>query len=390
MKILYFTSRIPFPLDKGDKLRAYYQLKFLNERHDVHLVALNDEGEVSDERRKELSRICSQFSIINLNKFQIGWRLTSGLLASDLPFQVHYFYSRKIQKLVDKIVSNYQPGCIYAQLIRTAEYVRNQKIPKMLDMMDALSKGMERRADISSFPQNKIFAEESRRLKKYESEILNDFDNVLIISEQDASIFSQNNKERISVIPNGIGPKFLEDFSQDKTFDLAFVGNLSYPPNIDAAEFLVTEVLPILKRENENVKLLIAGANPSLKVKSMVSESIVVQADLKDIRTAYASARVFVAPMRIGSGLQNKLLEAMALGLPCVTTTLCNAALMATPNDEILVADSAQEIASKVEVLLENNELRKTLSQNGKELVLQKFRWETVNEQIEKLILNNT
>ncbi len=384
------TSRLPFPLNKGDRLRAFYQLEYLNKHHEVHLVCLNDEGPISEEQVAAMKSLCQDYTIIDLGKLGIAKRLSFATFKNKWPYQVHYFYEEQAQTVVDKIVDRFQPQHIVTQLIRTSEYVRRYKVAKTLDMMDALSRGMERRSSISKFPQNLIFKEEAKRLSIYENEVLSDFDHTIMISENDTTVFDVIKRKKIDIVPNGIGPHFLETVDVPKEYDLSFVGNLSYAPNIDAAIFLVKEVLPELLVLKKDFKLLIAGANPTAKVRNLAGKNVDIHASVKDIRTAYASSKVFIAPMKIGSGLQNKLLEAMSLGIPCVTTTLANAAFRAIPGKEIMIGDSPEELARNVQAILSDSKLSDMLKENGRKLIEEKYRWASVNEQIEKIILNNT
>lgn len=159
---------------------------------------------------------------------------------------------------------------------------------------------------------------------------------------------------------------------------------MSYAPNVDAARFLVQQVMPIVWETMPHATVLLAGADPKHAVRSLASDRVTVSGHLPDIRSAYASARIFVAPMRIGSGMQNKLLEAMSMGLPCVTTSIAATPLHATPLEHLLVGDSAEEIADRI-VKLDNEEIYRSIADGGHRLVQQHFSWSAAVQPLEDI-----
>jgi glycosyltransferase involved in cell wall biosynthesis len=158
---------------------------------------------------------------------------------------------------------------------------------------------------------------------------------------------------------------------------------MSYPPNITASNYIIKEILPLMKN---NPLVTIAGSDPAKEIRMLQSDQIEITGFVKDIRQYYGSHKVFVAPMFIGTGLQNKLLEAMAIGIPCVTTTLANNALNATPEVEILIADDAASFAKQIDRLLRDDELRATISRNAKAFIKRNYNWSTITKELIDLI----
>jgi glycosyltransferase involved in cell wall biosynthesis len=158
---------------------------------------------------------------------------------------------------------------------------------------------------------------------------------------------------------------------------------MAYPPNVNAAAFLVQEIMPLVWKQLPDAKLLLAGATPDITIRQVASKKVIVTGWMDDIRDAYAHSKVFVAPMRIGTGLQNKLLEAMSMALPCVTTSLANKPLNAKLNHELLVGDNAVEIAGHLVKLLSNSEFADQIASAGYEFVRRQFSWDTANEKLE-------
>ena len=216
---------------------------------------------------------------------------------------------------------------------------------------------------------------EYRRLCRYEASIFEDFDVKSIISEPDRDLFPHERRDEILIIPNGVDHDFFKPQEREKLYDLVFTGNMSYPPNVNAVDYLANDILPIVWKTLPEVKLYIAGATPDPKVKKVASERIIVSGWLDDIRDAYAQSRVFIAPMRIGTGLQNKLLEAMSMRLPAITSPLANASLGAKPNEEILVGINAEEMAQHIITLLTDTQKAKQIAHAGYDFANRVYDW---------------
>ena len=388
MKIFVLLPRIPYPLEKGDKLRAFNQIKQLAKRNEIVLCALNDNPKVSEQDAfHALQPYCQSVNFIKINKLQILLGLIRAFFKG-LPMQCGYFYNRKAAKRINALIAKHKPDMLYGQLLRTAEYIRHQSIPKAIDYQDIFSYGMKRRADIASFVTRPIYTMEYRRLCRYEAAIFEDFDIKTIISEPDRALFPHEKRDEILIIPNGVDHDYFKPMEHEKKYDLVFTGNMSYPPNVNAVDYLANEILPIVWRTLPDVKLYIAGATPDPKVKKAASERIIVSGWLDDIREAYAASRVFIAPMRIGTGLQNKLLEAMSMHLPAITSPLANASLGAKPNEEILVGSNAEELAQHIITLLSNQEKARQIAQAGYDFTNRIYDWGKATERLEEAMRN--
>lgn len=372
-KIFFLVSRIPYPLEKGDKLRAYHQLKELSKSHEVVLCCLSV-GKADEKAVAHLREICT-VEVVQLNRVMIFFRLLLALFSSR-PFQVHYFYQHPARRRIKNLIDRYAPDHIYCQLIRCSEYVKHiHHIPKTIDYMDAFNKGMERQASVSNWVKRQFWLTEAKRLVRYEHLIFDYFDHHTIISEQDRQLIYHQNRKRIVVIPNGVDTSFFHPTRDQPTYDLVFTGNMSYLPNVDSAEYLVNEILPLVMAKRPTTTLLIAGATPSHRVKVLTSEQVTVSGWMDDIRDAYRQSLLFVAPMRIGTGLQNKLLEAMSMERPCLTSTLANNALQGEHGRQLFVCDTPEAFAERILELLDDSDLQKQIGQNGRAFVQEKFSW---------------
>lgn len=380
MKLLVLSSRFPYPIEKGDKLRIYHQIRELATQHDITLIALSDQP-VSESQLVEMRQYCREIHVFRLSKIRIIIRLLGSLFLKK-PFQQAYFFRPKIARQVRKIILGTQPDMIYCQLLRMAAYCQDIPFAKTLDYMDALSLGMKRRAAHSPFWLKPIFRREARLLKKYEQKLLQEFDHHTIISASDGKEIAPASSA-ITTIPNGVDVNFFSPKENAKpNYDLVFVGNMGYFPNVEASRFLVKKIIPLLP---EGTSLLLAGARPDPQVKALAGNNIHISGWVDDIRDAYADGKIFVAPLFTGSGQQNKILEAMAMGIPCITTSLVNQAIGARPDQEILIADNAETFAQQIMRLQSQSELRNQLGEAGRKWVQEKYSWKGSVEMLQRI-----
>ncbi len=385
--IFIMLSRVPWPLEKGDKLRAWHQLVELSKTCELSVFCLSDTA-VSSEAIEQLRSIAAEVNVFRLRRMVIVWRMFLALFSSR-PFQVHYFYQRRAARKAKAAIDRFAPDRIYCQLIRCSEYVKHiHHIPKTLDYMDAFNKGMERRAAHSRGVFRWLLLAESQRLVRYENLIFDYFDHHTIISEQDQKLIYHPERKKIAVIPNGVDTEYFGYQAVLSTEPVVvFTGNMGYPPNVDTAERLAREVFPLVRQRIPEAQLVLAGADPSARVKELANlEGVEVTGWLNDIRTAYRRGSVFAAPLRIGTGLQNKLLEAMSMGIPCVTTTLANNALQAQDKVSVVIADSSEAHAEAIVELLINHEKRECIRKNGRQFVKDHYSWHETTRKLMHLM----
>lgn len=375
MKILVLLPRIPWPLEKGDKLRAYNQIKQLAQNNELILCAINSDKNLDKEdARKALNAFCSSIHFFDIGKMSILTNLAKAFFKG-LPMQCGYFYNKRIHKEIRKLIEQHKPDMLFGQLLRVAEYIRHEKTPKTIDYQDVFSMGMKRRYEIAPFYLRPFFNMEYKRLRRYEHDIFDDFDVKTIISVQDRDDIEHPKKEEILIVPNGVDHEYYSPQQQEKKYDIVFTGNMGYAPNVNAVEYLANDILPLVWEKLPEAKMYIAGATPDPRVKKVASDKIIISGWLDDMRDAYSQSRIFIAPMRIGTGLQNKLLEAMSMRLPCITTSLANGSLHAETNKEILVGNNEQELANHIITLLTDKEKAEYVAQNGYDFVHRVYDW---------------
>jgi len=384
MKLLVILPRFPYPTEKGDKLRAFNQLKVLSEHFDISLFALSHD-KVSPENIEKVKPFCKSIHIERINFLQVVWNLFICLFTSR-PLQVGYYYTNKAKRAFRKKIKEVNPDHIYCQLLRTAPYAFGIEIPKTLDYQDVFSKGIERRIPGANYLTRIILKLEWKRLLKFEALVFDIFDNKTIISKPDRDCIPHAQKDQIVIIPNGVDQQYFKPLREKKTTDFVFTGNMGYPPNVDCAEYLVNKVMPIIRQKYPDAKITLAGATPHARVKALAGNKVIVTGWVDDIREYYSTARIFMAPMQLGTGLQNKLLEAMAMRLPCVTSSLCNSALMARENEEIMIGNNATEVAQQAIKLMEDQQLADKIALNGLSFIKLNYTWQGATNKLAFLI----
>lgn len=383
-KIFILLSRVPYPLEKGDKLRAFYQIRELAKNHDVYLCALND-SPVHPEAQKILLSYVKDMRVFTFSKLQVAFRLIKNIF-SNKPFQVAYFYSRQTKNKINKYLAEVNPDHVYCQLIRMAEYTIHLDIDKTLDYQDAFSAGLLRRKKYASWIIKPFLTSEYNRVRKYEEKMANHFIKKTIISIPDRNLISSANKEEIQIIPNGVDYDFFDCKSTEKKFDVIFCGNMAYPPNDDAACFLIQEIMPLVWSSLPDAKVVIAGANPTGRIRRLASPQVTITGWVDDVRLYYSASKIMVAPLRIGTGLQNKILEAMAMKVPVIASHHANQAVRANHGEQILTAETQLEFAQQILSLLNNDSLYNHLIVNGLSFVKDHYDWSTPCKLLEKII----
>jgi polysaccharide biosynthesis protein PslH len=387
-KILFITSRFPYPLNKGDKLRVYYQLKYLSENNEIYLIAI-DEKPITKEDFQSVSPFCKSIYIFILPCYK---RLFQILISpfKGIPLQVAFFYNIIIHRKIEYLVSQIQPDFIHCHLIRTTEYVKNIKnIHKSLDFMDAFGKGMEKRQKIErNIFKRMLFSYEKYQLYNYETKVFGFIDKFSIISEQDKESIRNPRGKEIKIIPNGVDFELFYPQNKEKHYDILFMGNLGYPPNIYAVLFLVKEIIPLVKISIPDIKLLIAGIEAPRQIKQLQSENVHVIEKFNEISESIAISKIMLAPMLISIGLQNKILQAMAMKIPCIVSSLSNNAIKAPNHITIIEANTPNEYSNQIIELLNDDNKSNRIGQNGYEFVKKNYSWEKQNELLLDLIIN--
>jgi glycosyltransferase involved in cell wall biosynthesis len=389
LKILFLTPRFPWPVIGGDRLKPYNVLLYLGKKHDVTFVTFYQGKNVPENYIKEIKKLGVELLVIPLNPVKAALRHIFNTFFK-LPLEIGYYYQPNFRIAVDKLINENHYDIAFAFFMRTAEYLKNYNIKKILMAEDCRTVYQKRSyRNTKNIIQKIVRWWEYRRLRTYEPEIVNHFDITTLVTEHDIkSMQEQNPNVNYRLLTNGTDiDKFKmpsNDFSSRK--DILFAGKLDIWANVLMIRDIVKNIFPLIKSEVNDCILNIAGANPSSYINSLESNSIKIHADVPDMVPFLQSARVFIHPHTGGSGIQNKLLEAMACGCPVVTTPTGIQGIPATDGVDVLIGKTPEELASQTVRLLKDNELARKISMNGRLLIERTHSWEAVFTVLDEII----
>ncbi|MCB0686863.1 MAG: glycosyltransferase [Saprospiraceae bacterium] len=384
LKLLVLSSRFPLPLEKGDKLRLFHQIRYLAHRHQIILVSLAEEP-FDQSLVKPMQEFCEEIYVIphrrNKNMLNAILGLTRGL-----PANIGYFYSPSTKRKIDGIIEKTRPDFIYVQLIRMAPYIKHRRsIDMAIDYMDAFSLRVQRRASQSGYLLNFLWQIEAFLIKRQERRFADWFRYHFIIAETDQKFLHEEQLvPSMTLLKNGVDTLFYRPRIGHQKYDIVFVGNMSYHPNILAAEYLVRKIFQPFQKRRPDLTLLIAGADPAPTVIQLAGNGVVISGYMDDIREAYASGRVFVAPIFAGSGMQNKILEAMSMEIPCITSYQVINAIGSVEN-LIFGAMIPDEYIEHLARLLDNEDERKLVGKRSRQFIVENFSWDVCCGPLDKL-----
>lgn len=402
LNLLYLCQRLPFPPNKGEKIRTFHQITHLRERgHEVTVCAPCENA--SD--RIQAHQFSDRYGVKVFLKF-LGnrpVRYFRGLLTRK-PLSVAHFHAAPLQNEVDRLLESSNYSHIVCSSSSMAEYVftsralkRAQQQPRIaMDFMDLDSDKWRQYAAGSSplSPMKAVYAREARLLARYEAAIYREFDLSLFISEDEVEQFRRVicNHEKLHSIGNGIDCEAFPPSPKmacGKPPTLLFTGVMDYRPNIDAVLWFHSSVWPRLTERMPGVKLVIAGMNPVDDIRELASDAgITVTGFIEDILPCFHQADIFIAPIRIARGVQNKVLQAFACKLPVVSTPTAASGIDCTPNRHLLLAQTAEQFLAQIAKLVEDEERYAALGREALDLIRNRYTWGKVLEDFIRLLEN--
>ncbi len=374
MKVLFLVTRFPVPPWRGDQLRAYHHLRLLAPRHEITCAALVVRPPPAEAGRA-LAALGVRVEIVRLGLAGAVPSLARALVGDRRPLQVLLYARRRARARVAALAA--RADLVHAQLVRAATYLPAGPAPAaVVDLVDALSASFARRAARERGPLGMIVAAEAARLLRYENELVRRGLTCLVVAESERAPLE--GREAVRVVPNGVDLAafaYVEDGRPAAR--LVFAGNLGYFPNVDAATFLVRDVLPRVRAAVPGAELRLVGARPARQVRALAGTAgVSLAASVPAMAPELARATVAVVPLRAGSGLQNKVLEAMAAGTPVVATPRAVAGLALGAGEEVLVADDAAGLAAAAVALLHDPARARAQARAARALVERRYRWE--------------
>lgn len=309
-------------------------------------------------------------------------------LWENVPMQVLYFKSAAMRKKLTEVLAADSFDAIHVQHLRMSPYLAdNNELPRILDMPDAFSLYWERREQAEKNPILKMFnGVEQKRLMSYERKMMAKYDMNLVCSREDLEYLKEKHGlPNINLLPNGVDLDTFKagghDYSHNHT--ILFTGNMDYAPNVDAVQYFVQEIFPSIKQAHSNVKFVIAGQRPIGKVEALASDDVIVTGFVKDLAKVYNDASIVVAPLRFGAGTQNKVLEAMAMGVPVVCSQIGFKGIGVESGAGAVLRTDKDSFADEVNKLLADEAYRKSVGQKGIEVIQNNYSWDSIAKQLE-------
>ncbi|AWB66759.1 glycosyl transferase family 1 [Saccharobesus litoralis] len=391
-KILVLTPRFPYPVIGGDRLRIYYICRELAKEYDLTLLSLCESREEM-EMDIPLDGVFSKIERVMLPKWKSYLNCLFSL-PTNTPLQVAYYSSQAFKKKVDELLSKHDLAL--AHLIRTGHYLRDFDTPKVLEMTDAISMNYERVGAIekSSGFKNLVYSVEQDRLKKYEQSIAHYFDLSVFVSQVDKDYLYPKNSEvrnKVLVCSNGVSFDALPCNYQPDGKTIVFIGNMTTVQNLDAARWFAKSVMPGLTKIGDYQFKVIGRIKEQVKNEFNRYANTIATGSVDSVAEAAAGAITGVCPMRLGAGVQNKVLEYMALGMPAITSSVGLEGIEAEVGKEILVADSVNEYINMIQEITNNIKYAEEIGYKGNQFVLKENTWsgklKPLIEKINKLVL---
>ena len=386
MNILFLANRFPYPPFRGDKLKIYNLTKRLAAKHDLYLVTFY---ESRDELNylKDIQPFFKEIELVYLPK----WRsILNGIpaLFSKTPLQVAYFKSSKMKRMVKFALDRYDIDVVHTQHLRMSQYTKHLDMPKILDLPDAFSLYFKRRNETDRPLINRLIDSiEIGRLTKAEK-VITAYDKTLVCSVEDKKYLEKLHKtDNIDILLNGVDLDTFDvkeghDYSHNHT--LLFTGNMDYAPNVDAVQYFVKEMWPAISKVNPKTKFIIAGQRPVDAVQKLAGDRIEVTGFIPDLKDMYADASVVIAPLRFGAGTQNKVLEAMAMGVPTVCTHIGFEGLQIQSGQGVILAKEKSQFIEEVTMLLADAAKRQEVGEQGLAIARTRFSWDKIAVKLEE------
>ncbi|MBT9505799.1 TIGR03087 family PEP-CTERM/XrtA system glycosyltransferase [Rhodoferax sp.] len=389
--LLYLVHRLPYPPNKGDKVRSYHLLKHLVQRHRVFLGTFVDDP--ADEAFVDTVReICPDVHVARLHPRMAKVRSLVGLLTHEA-LGLRYYKNAGLQAWVNETLLNHQIDGVVIFSSVMAQYLDktpgNNTHPVLVDFVDVDSAKWAQYASNHKWPLSWLYGREGERLLAYERAVAARAKHSFFVTENEANLFLGKAPEcagKVDALSNGVDSDY---FSPDPTraspfagddavpgqISLVFTGAMDYWPNIDAAIWFANDILPALRIEWPQLRFYIVGRSPPPSVAALACDAVVVTGTVPDVRPYLQHAAVVVAPLRIARGIQNKILEAMAMSRPVVASKSCVEAINARDGEDLVAATDEKDFVREIDALLKSSARASAIGQAGRVQVVKSYSW---------------
>ena len=387
MNILFLSRWFPYPQDNGSKIRIHNILTNLAKSNDVTLVSFVDQAGINPDSYRQYSKV-SNIEVVPWKPYSSGsLKAILGLFKSTPRFILDT-YSLEMDSLIRNIIKQSNFDLICASQLSMASYFSCfGGIPAIFEELElGLFLGQAEKSNnlFKRFRHNLTWL----KLRQYLSRLLDSFIGCTVVSDQERKLFVQNfplHQQKVEIIPNCVQLKDYEHIKANPTPNqLIFTGSFRYHANYEAMLWFIREIFPIILEQLPDTKLIITGDHNNQSLPSI--KNIILTGYIEDIKPVIASAWVSIAPLLVGGGTRLKILEAMAIGVPVVSTSKGAEGLDVNHGEHMFIADSSDEFANQVIAILRNRDLRDHLVTNAKHLIKEKYNWENANKHFLQMI----
>lgn len=394
--LLFLAHRIPFPPDKGDKIRSYNILKFLAPRYRVHLGCfVDDDRDLRFEG--ELKDLCGELRIIPLTRAGAAKRwLVAG--ATGAPLSVARYRDSGMRDWVNRVLAERRPRRIFVFSAAMAQYVMDAGVGEantILDLVDVDSDKWRQYGEVAKWPASLVYKREWRTLARFEAKAMRSFDANLVVSKVEQTLaraLATKGGAKIRVLRNGVDTGYFDPaVGHDRPYGepgpiLVFTGAMDYRPNVEGVRWFANEVFPLVRGRAAGARFYIVGSNPTGDVKNLGRlPGVTVTGRVPDIRPYIAHADVVVAPLLVARGIQNKVLEAMAMAKPIVATPKAVEGLDLVAGHDVVVENDARGFSEAVAALLVDGR-DKALGSQARSRVVRDYQWTAALGELENLL----
>jgi len=388
MRIFFVCQRVPFPPDRGDKITTFNEIRHLSTAHEVHVFCLGD-GARDLDNIPGLRPYAKSVTAVPVG----GWagKLRAlGALVAGKPLSVAAFDEAKLHRAIRQQFAALKPDLIIVYSGNVAQYAGHfSQVPRIMQFADLDSLKWGQYAARARAPLNWIYGTEQRRLLAYERHIARSFSHALVCTAVEQRDFERLIPDvPVSLVGNGVDLDYFRSAGRPKRpGSMVFTGVMDYLPNVDAVRWLCDEILPLVQAQIPTSSLTICGSRPSPAVLRLAKrQGVRVTGWVADTRPYLDEAEVFAVPLRLARGIQNKLLEGLAMGLPCVTSTAAWNGTVVPRGEGILATDDPKEFAAYVVGLLRDDDYRASMARKARAAVEQDYRWETQMVHLDRVV----
>lgn len=411
-KILFVMPRLPFPATSGRKTSLYHYCRILSEELGYRLIvaAFLEKGDDPQLRPEFIDRLeilpkpSATTKIKNI--------FVDSVLLKKKPMQVSLYWNPNAKVVIDKIVKEEQPDIIIGDMVRSTEYIKNYPIYRIEDLDDRISLRYQRQLDydisginpygafLNTVPEIiqkimlwkplKVYVvkNEIKLLKKYELEIAKQCDKTVLVAQKEVDALNKElHEDKAYAIPIGVDVNYFsyrENFSEENY--IGFLGAMSVAHNENAVRHFIADILPQIVKERPEAKFLVIGGGASEDLRKLESDHVHFTGRVDDVRDYLEKCKVFVCPMTFGSGIKTKNLEAMAMGIATITTTIGAENIDAENMQEWIMVDNSDEFAESVVKLLEDDAFRHYIGESGNKFINQNYTWNVTKNKFDKLL----